>query len=191
LAQVGDKLGGFEAGGSVVVLTVKPDDSVPFSFYFGAIPEVNRDMEKGSLVAQATNSVLGRVEEEISAHTILHVRACLYREGGYAMNTRHCPLCGSDLITRTRGYRLWFRVLGVAGVSAGLFLVIAARSLTPAQPALSVVLLVGVPVVDVLSTIAIVVGGLPEATGWRFWRCYTCGASWATPPPWDPTRLET
>jgi hypothetical protein len=106
------------------------------------------------------------------------------------MDTRHCPQCGSFVVTRTRGYRFWFRVLGVAGVSAGLFLVIAARSLTPAPPLLAAVLLVSVLVDDVVSTIAIVIGGLSEAKGWRFWRCNTCGATWDTPPLWDPMRLE-
>jgi hypothetical protein len=106
------------------------------------------------------------------------------------MNTRTCPLCGSFQVERTKGYRFWFRVLGVTGVSGGLFLVIAARSLTPAQPILSAVLLVSVPVVDVLSTIAIVIGGLPEAKGWRFWTCNTCGNNWSTPPLWDLTRPE-
>jgi len=106
------------------------------------------------------------------------------------MNTRQCPVCGSYVVTRTWGYRFWYRVLGVAGVSLGLFMVIAARSLTPAQPLLAAVYVVMVPVEDVLGTIAIVIGGLPEAKGWRFWRCNTCGATWDTPPLWDPMRLE-
>ena len=106
------------------------------------------------------------------------------------MNTRQCPMCGSFVVTRTWGYRFWYRVLGVAGVSLGLFMVIAARSLTPAQPLLAAVYVVMVPVEDVLGTIAIVIGGLPEAKGWRFWKCNTCGNNWNTPPLWDPMRLQ-
>ena len=106
------------------------------------------------------------------------------------MNTRLCPQCGSFVVVRTWGYRFWFRVLGVAGVSVGLFLVIGARNLAPAQPALAVVLLLSVPLVEVLSTLAVVIGGLPEAKGWRFWRCNTCGAKWSTPPLWDLKRQE-